>query len=248
MKKSKLVDFHCHLDLFPDFQKAVETAESAEIFTLSVTTTPRAWPYNKTLMTNTRFVRAALGLHPQVVSQYAHEIDLWERYLPQTRYVGEIGLDAGPQYYKTLPLQKKIFERILKCCEKSKNKVLSIHSVRSATTVLDLLDKHLSSDGGKVVLHWFTGSLKDASRAIERGYYFSVNYQMLQSERGRKLAQIIPLNLILTETDAPFVNYDGQNSSEQYLLKAISELANLHSVKEQELQSMVYKNLKSLLT
>ena len=41
-----LVDFHCHLDLYPDHQAAVEEAEDAGVFTLAVTTTPRAWPRN----------------------------------------------------------------------------------------------------------------------------------------------------------------------------------------------------------
>lgn len=39
-----LVDFHCHLDLYPDFPTAVQEAENAGVFTLAVTTTPGVAP------------------------------------------------------------------------------------------------------------------------------------------------------------------------------------------------------------
>ena len=66
-----LVDFHCHLDLYPDHAAIVEECESRGVFTLAVTTTPRAWPRNNELASATRHVRAALGLHPQLVGERA---------------------------------------------------------------------------------------------------------------------------------------------------------------------------------
>ena len=60
------VDFHCHLDLYPDLQAAIAKAEAARIYTLTVTTTPKAWPRNHELTRGKRYVRAALGLHPQL--------------------------------------------------------------------------------------------------------------------------------------------------------------------------------------
>lgn len=63
-----LVDFHCHLDLYPDHYSAVRDAEKAGIFTLAVTTTPRAWPRNHEIAKRTKYVRAALGLHPLTCS------------------------------------------------------------------------------------------------------------------------------------------------------------------------------------
>lgn len=61
------VDFHCHLDLYPDLEDAIAKAEAARIYTLTVTTTPKAWPRNYELTRHTRYVRAALGLHPQLI-------------------------------------------------------------------------------------------------------------------------------------------------------------------------------------
>ena len=180
---SGLVDFHCHLDLYPDPVAAISEAEAAGVYTLTVTTTPKAWPRNLALTQGTSRVRAALGLHPQLVAERHNEITLWETYLPEARYVGEVGLDAGPQYYRSLDLQKQIFERILKQCAKTGGKVLSIHSVRAATAVLDLIEAHLPAERGRTVLHWFTGTKAEARRAVDLGCYFSVNGEMLKKKK-----------------------------------------------------------------
>src|ERR1017187_6303922 len=206
------VDFHCHLDLYPDPASAIADAERAGIYTLTVTTTPKAWPRNRELTHQTRYVRAALGLHPQLVQERADEISLWEEFLPQTRYVGEVGIDAGPRYYRSLATQKEVFERILRRCAKDSGKILTVHSVRAAKTVLDLIEQHLPADRGHTVLHWFTGSKAEARRAVDLGCYFSVNFRMTQSDRGRDLISSLPLERVLTETDGPFTEIDRKST------------------------------------
>ena len=90
-----LVDFHCHLDLYQDFEAVILECEEVGVHTLTVTTTPKAWPRNFELTSKTHCVRAALGLHPQLVADRVNELKIWETYLPHTRYVGEVGLDGG---------------------------------------------------------------------------------------------------------------------------------------------------------
>src|SRR5208337_3533968 len=121
--------------LIPDPVSAVRDAEEAGVYTLTVTTTPKAWPRNHELTHGTRYVRAALGLHPQLIAERSAEIKLWEGYLPQARYVGEVGIDAGPRYYRSVDLQTEIFTRILQKCAEVGGKVLTVHSVRATTLV-----------------------------------------------------------------------------------------------------------------
>src|SRR5690348_12050008 len=99
------VDFHCHLDLYPNQVEVIEECEEARVFTLGVTTTPKAWDRNFTLSKACRYVRPALGLHPQLVSERAAEMSLWETLLPQARYVGEVGLDASPEHVRSYEAQ-----------------------------------------------------------------------------------------------------------------------------------------------
>lgn len=201
---SNLVDFHCHLDLYPNHQAMILECDRAGIHTLTVTTTPKAWPRNHDLASQTHFIRAGLGLHPQLVSERASEVTIWESFLFQTRYVGEVGLDAGPRFYHSLELQKQVFQRVLSLCNKAGGKIISIHSVRAATIVLDMLEKHLHPDRSRVILHWFTGTRSEARRAVDFGCYFSINAEMFRSERHRNTISSLPLDRLLTETDGPF--------------------------------------------
>ena len=181
------VDFHTHLDLYPDLAAAIAKCEEMRTATLAVTTTPQAFARNCQVASESHFVRVGLGLHPQLVEQRAGELEIIARLLPETRYIGEVGLDAGPRHYQSLDLQKEVFRAILRLCADAGNKVLSVHSFRAAKQVLDLVEKYLPRAKGAVVLHWFTGSRKEAERGVQMGCYFSVkrtNADLTQSTRG----------------------------------------------------------------
>jgi TatD DNase family protein len=245
--KPGFVDFHCHLDLFPDMESAIRDADVGGIYTLAVTTTPKAWPRNRDLAGRTRYVRAALGLHPQLVAERAVEISLWEEYLPEARYIGEVGLDAGPRFYRSIDLQKEIFSHILQKCAESGEKVLSVHSVRAATPVLDLVEARLPPKHGQVVLHWFTGSKAEARRAAELGCYFSINAAMMTNPKGRDLVATLPLERLLTETDGPFMQIEGRPARPADVGTTIGALASLRCLTPEVTATTVQTNLRKLL-
>ena len=241
------VDFHCHLDLYPDFEAAVAKAEAARIYTLTVTTTPKAWPRNHELTRGTRYVRAALGLHPQLVAERPGELALWERYLPETRYVGEVGLDAGPRFYKSLDAQKQVFRKVLERCADAGGKILTVHSVRSVPTVLEMIERYLPHDRGVVVLHWFTGTKAEARRATALGCYFSINAEMMRSDRGRALVAGLPMDRLLTETDGPFTQIDGRPTVPTDARRAIDAIARVRHLTAEVIDKAVRANLQTLL-
>jgi TatD DNase family protein len=241
------VDFHCHLDLYPDHEAAIAKAEAARVYTLSVTTTPRAWPRNHELTRDTRFVRAALGLHPQLVAERSDELPIWERYLPEARYVGEVGLDAGPRFYKSLEAQKYVFRTVLEKCAESGGKILSVHSVRSVPAVLDMIERFLPQDRGVVVLHWFTGSKSEARRAAALGCYFSVNTDMVRSDRSCALVADLPMDRILTETDGPFTQIDGHPAGPSDMHVTNDVIARVRNMPSHEFARTVQVNLQALL-
>lgn len=241
------VDFHCHLDLYPDHIAAVAKAEAARIYTLTVTTTPRAWARNHELTRHTRYVRAALGLHPQLVAERADELSLWERHLPEARFVGEVGLDAGPRFYKSLEAQKQVFQRVLVRCAEAGGKILTVHSVRSAPAVLDMIETYLPRERGTVVLHWFTGSKSDARRAAALGCYFSINAEMARNDRGRDLIAILPRDRILTETDGPFTQLEGKATEPSDVPLAAHATAAILGLSSSAMTKVIVSNLRSLL-
>ncbi len=200
-----LVDAHCHLDLYPNFLEMIQESETHAIRTLAVTTTPLAFQRNQELTAPTQYVRAALGIHPQVIGERAAEISIFEKLLPLTRYVGEVGLDASPRFYSSFQTQERIFQRVLEASAEAGGKILSVHSVRAASRVLKLVEKFFPEDRGTVILHWFTGAQSEAKRAVELGCFFSVNSAMLDRDTGKQLIRIIPPDRVLSETDGPFL-------------------------------------------
>lgn len=247
--RDSFIDFHCHLDLYPDFKRAVQECERAGIYTLAVTTTPRAWPRNKMLTEGLNYVRPALGLHPQLVgTNTKDELLLWEKYLPQASYIGEVGLDAGPDFIHTFEEQKKVLARILVLCAEEGNKVISIHAVRSVDAVLDMIEATLGSSGCRVVFHWFTGSKKQAVRAVNLGCYFSVNLPMVLNVRSASVVKSLPTERLLTESDGPFINFGSRPARSADIHSTVQSLASLLECTPKDLGVILTRNLKALLT
>lgn len=243
------VDFHCHLDLYPDLADAIAHCEASRTATLAVTTTPKAFRRNMQLSHGAEFVRVGLGLHPQVVADRWTELPLFEALLPETRYVGEIGLDAGPRFYKSMDRQVAIFRSILQLCARQGGKVLSVHSVRAASQVLDHVEELLPRDRGKVVLHWFSGSKAEASRAASLGCYFSINEAMFRTDRGRTLVASLPRDRLLTETDGPFVETAPDVPvAPGDVASAVRSVASAQAVDAEKMRRQIIANLTALVS
>ena len=246
--RPRLVDFHCHLDLYPDHAALIRECDREAVATLAVTTTPKAWPRNRDLAATSSHVRVALGLHPQLAAEREAELPLFERYLPEARYVGEIGLDAGPRFYRSFDAQERVFARVLAACAEQGDKILTLHSVRAVGKVLGHLERSLPPDRGRVILHWFTGTAAEARRASDRGCYFSINSEMLRSPKHRQLVAGLPANRLLTETDGPFVETEGRPVRPSAVAQTVSDLAALRGEPAEAMAARIVINLRTLVT
>ncbi len=243
---SRLIDFHCHIDLYEDFNRILEDCVRYKVTTLAVTTTPKAWPRNKELLHSCELIRLGLGLHPQLVEERYQEIERFEKYLTDSPYVGEVGLDAGPRYIRSLELQKSIFTRILQGCSSLGGKILSVHSTRAVTKVLDLLEEHMPPGRGTVVLHWFSGSKSELRRAIDLGCYFSINQKMLVPGPRLELLKVMPIDRLLTETDGPFIRVGDAPIYPSSISKTIVCLGRVLGRSSSEMENILLSNLRSI--
>ena len=55
------------------------------------------------------------------------------------------------------------------------------------------------------IFHWYSGPINVIEKIVEYGYFFSINSAMFSSENGRRIISKIPKELILTETDFPYI-------------------------------------------
>ncbi len=241
------VDFHCHLDLYRDHEALITECDRETIATLTVTTTPKAWPRNREMAAASAYVRVALGLHPQLVAEREGELPLFEHHLHETRYIGEVGLDAGPRFYRSFAAQERVFQHVLRACAEQGGKILTIHSVRAVSKVLGHIERNLPPGRARPVLHWFTGTAAEARRAIDLGCYFSINAEMLRSPKHRAMVSELPLERLLTETDGPFVEAGGRPIRPRDVAGTVVKLAALRATSAEAMARQIVSNLAALV-
>jgi len=84
--------------------------------------------------------------------------DIFDEHLPETPFVGVIGLDGAKEHRGNWSEQVDVFEYILKRCRSAGGKILSVHSRPTPGAVLDRLEQF--EDAGVAVLYWFSGPLE----------------------------------------------------------------------------------------
>ena len=241
---SFLFDTHSHIDLIKDFEETVKKIEEKKIYTIAVTNLP---PLYKKLNSklNSKYIKPALGFHPELVEQYQKYIpEMWEL-LPNAKYIGEVGLDFKVAL-KSKAIQINFFEELIKKCDKYGNKILTIHSRASAEVVLSIIGDKFN---GKYIMHWYSGDLKTLNKAVNNGAYFSINYAMVNSENGKKIIENIPNERLLLESDAPFVMLNKKEFFNTLdIEKIIFKLAELKGQKNEEIKNILSNNFKRILT
>ena len=239
-----MIDFHCHLDLYPYPEIAIEDATASGVYVLCVTTTPKAWKQTSKMCSTGSRIRTALGLHPELAEERTSELPLFEHFAAETKYFGEIGLDGSRRWREFQVTQERVFKTILEIAAATGGRVLSIHSRGAADNVLDALANEKSA--GTPVLHWFSGNSNQLRRAIEMGCWFSCGPAMLRSNKGRQISEKIPKNRMLTETDGPFATDSGKPLQPIDTWKAVRMLSKIWDLPQFEVEQILKENLKNL--
>lgn len=238
------IDTHFHLDLWENPLEISSKIEEKQIYTIAVTNAPSVFEFSHNLTKELKYIRAALGLHPELVFERYNEIKLFKQFLNLTKYIGEVGLDFSQRNISSKQKQIEIFEQILTCCAESGDKVLTIHSRKAESFIIDMIGNNFP---GKIILHWFSGTNSSIEKAIRNEYYFSINSRMIKSDTGISLIKKIPVDRLLTETDGPFIFENNKKCSPLNVEGTISNLASLLSIDPLEMKQIVYSNFKSIL-
>lgn len=238
------MDFHCHLDLYPNAQQLyVDTLEQSD-FTWLVTTSPRAFVATSKVLASTERMLISPGLHPEVADQKAGELDLLMAQLNSVKAVGEVGLDGSARYKRTFSLQQSIFTAVVAGCQSLGGRILSVHSRGAAAVVLNTFEKYPSFGLG--VLHWFTDSPKALQRAAVLGCWFSVGPAMLLSENGRNLVSLMPRDRVVPESDGPFGKVDGRPVMPWEAITIDKKLSKLWNLPKDEVSTLLRSNCQQL--
>lgn len=244
LEEDTLVDVHCHIDLFEKPEKVAAEANSFQVNTIAVTNAPSVYFFTESMGHRLDYIHAAVGIHPELVSSRKGELrEMW-RILERTRFVGEVGLDYRVEDVSERRDQMDAFESILDQCATYKNKILTVHSRRAARDAVSAIGPDYP---GKVILHWYSGGVRDLSRAIEYGCYFSVNLTMVRSKKGQDLVTRMPRERVLTETDGPFLKVGGEIATPAHVVQVTRDLARVWELSFEEARKQVSRNFRKLL-
>lgn len=241
-----LIDFHCHLDLYPDPAATARKAVEDGVYVLSVTTTPSAFAGTSALAPKGSRIRTALGLHPELAASRRNELRLFHDLLPTAGYVGEVGLDGSKPHRDTLTTQAEVLHEILDACAAAGGRIISLHSRGAVELLLDMLE--FEPLAGTFVLHWFSAKPAIIERAASLGCWFSVGSGMMASTSGRDAVDVMPLDRLLPETDGPFGTTERVPLAPGGGGSVYRDLARLKGISSNDAERLMTANFRRLVS
>ena len=203
-----MIDIHAHL-AFDVFDKDREQIikESKKRMTAIIASSARYEEGLKVLELAEKhkgFIFASIGYHPVEGNELEKTLQLIEMNKDKISAVGECGLDYHHvQEQEKRDEQKQKFLKFIKLAEKI-GKPLVIHSWDAERECFEMVKNR----DLPCVFHCYSGKRDLAQEIIDKGFYISVSTNVLFSKTLRKVARDIPMNKLLLETDAPFLDPD----------------------------------------
>lgn len=212
----EIIDIHCHLTFKEyDADRAQVVADAKKV--LSGVVTSGVEPEDsmhaiELAAMHEGFIFVTLGLHPIHVSENTdQDIERYAEFISENKRkivgIGEIGLDyhwiKDP---KKIKRTKEIFVEFLELAKELDLPVV-LHLRGTGSEAIEEGLKIVSDeDIKKAVFHCFTGKPLLAEQICKEGYYVSLPTIIARSKSMRKVAKRIPISLLLTETDAPYLS------------------------------------------
>lgn len=234
-----LVDSHCHLDfpeLAADIPGLLKSMQDNQVgWALCAGVTLERFPAMLDIVRSAPNLFAAVGVHPDT-EEDAREADL-DTLIdlsndPKVVAIGETGLD----YYRLtgdLEWQRERFRTHIQAA-KACGKPLIIHTrAAAADTVRVLKEEGAEQVGG--VFHCFTENAEVARQALDLGFHISFSgiVTFKNAVELKEVAQQVPLDRLLVETDSPYlapVPYRGKTNQPAYVLHVAEEIARLREL------------------
>ncbi len=263
----KLVDVHCHLNhkLFEkDLPEVIERAKKAGVVKIICSGTGP--PANREVLElANRFpdiVGCTFGAYPlDALNIYSEapdecgitrgghfdldaEIEWMKKNKDSCVGVGEAGLDyAEITDPETIKKMKENFQKVIELCEKI-NKPLLIHSRKAEADCVEMIE---SSRLKNVVFHCFHGRKSLLKHINDGGWYCSIPPVIMRLQHFETVVQMLNINQLLTETDAPWLGpVQGERNEPANVVQTIKRIATLKGFTEEEVANNILLNYQSV--
>lgn len=245
-----LVDSHCHLN-FPELANNLTDIRAAMAahqvgHALCISVNLREYPQVLAVAEAHDNFYATVGVHPDYEDEPPLSVEQLTALAqnPKVIGIGETGLD----YFRligNLEWQRERFRTHIRAAI-AVDKPLIIHTRAAAEDTLRIMrEEHADRVGG--VMHCFTESLEVARQAIGMGFYISFSgiVTFKNAAALKEVAQQVPLDRILVETDSPYlapVPYRGKINQPAYVKYVAEEVARLRGISDEALAKATTDN------
>ncbi|WP_353683290.1 TatD family hydrolase [Thermodesulfovibrio sp. 3907-1M] len=246
-----MIDSHCHLEMFKEqLPDIIRRAYDAGVHTI-ITVASDVESLNEAVKISEQYpmVYAAVGIHPHDAKELDDKIlkNIFElsRH-PKVIAIGEIGLDY---HYEHSPkeIQMSAFARQLEVAKDVGLPVI-IHSREAFDDTVKILKEVGIS---KAVMHCFSGSLSQAKKTIEMGFYISISgvVTFKNAKKIKEVAQFVPDDYLMIETDAPYLAPEpmrGKRNEPAFLFYTAKALSELRGVTIEDIDRITTVNVNKL--
>ncbi|BBI99585.1 hypothetical protein FGKAn22_12780 [Ferrigenium kumadai] len=232
------VDSHCHINFpdlaanLPDVLQRMQDNEVAAALCVSVNLAD--FPQVLALAEQHPNVYASVGVHPDYEGveepSVARLVELAAH--PKVVAIGETGLD----YFRLkgdLEWQRTRFRNHIRAARES-GRPLIIHTREAAADTLRIMQEENAAEAGGV-MHCFTETWEVAEAALAMGFHISFSgiVTFKNAKQIKEVAQRMPLERILIETDSPYlapVPHRGKLNQPAYVKHVAEEIAALRGI------------------
>ncbi len=170
---------------------------------------------------------------------------------PRVRVVGETGLDyfrTDVDHAKAVAAQQESFRAHIEMAKRL-GLALQIHDRDAHADVLRVLEEEGAPE--RTVFHCFSGDEGFARLCAERGWYlsFAGNVTFRNAPELRKAAAAAPPDLLVTETDTPYLSphpHRGRPNEPARIPLIVAQLAELHGLSEEDMARVTSANARRL--
>lgn len=251
-----IVDSHCHLDRINldkyngDFDAMLQNAERAGVtHMLCVCVDLESFSKIHPIALKYKNIYASVGIHPDENSSDNPNFDELVILAKKEKIVaiGETGLDY---FHKGNPEEQRERFRMHIEVAKAVNKPLIIHTRDAREDTIQIMrEAHAEKVGG--VMHCFTEDLDMAEKAMALGFYISFSgiVTFKNAKDLQNLAQQIPLDRMLIETDSPYLTpdpYRGKPNEPAFVSIVADKIAKLRGISYEEVAAQTTKNFFTL--
>lgn len=251
-----LVDTHAHLmfsDFSADLDEVIQRAKNADVLKiLNVGCTVESSQQSFEMSQKHDCLWGSLGVHPYDAHMWTEELMKTFFYQAKSNArivaLGETGLDyhlPGSQ----IEAQQKSFRAHLKLAEEL-NLPVVVHTREAYEDMLMILKEFPNV---RCIMHCFSGDVAFAEEVLKIGekmLSFGGVITYSSAEEMRKVAAWAPENVLLTETDCPYLapqTQRGQRNEPAYMVETVKKLAEVRGVRYEEMARVTGKNAERFL-